>query len=225
MSWRGHNQRVKWQYNNSISNKTLWCHQVLIKYRPLQVTYLAYWGVSWWWGETKQSRAVAPPWAGEECAEVRWLLISNYKYLHFLPLSLLVCSLLSSKTDLNYSITRAFNKPSGCGGSSWKGLQRSWKYFYCSQVSDRQQRRGGFIWSIVTYLNKIVHDSQVNIFLDFIILYITYKYCKHFISSRPDHHPQAGGNSLFFPGLSIETLMNVYKIAAVIVWKVFSYSN
>ena len=25
-------------------------------------------------------------------------------------------------------------------------------------------RRGGFIWSIVTYLNKIVHDSQVNIF-------------------------------------------------------------
>ena len=109
VSWRGHNQRVKWQYNNSISNKTLWCHQVLIKYRPLQVTYLAYWGVSWWWGETKQSRAVAPPWAGEECAEVRWLLISNYKYLHFLPLSLLVCSLLSSKTDLNYSITRAFN--------------------------------------------------------------------------------------------------------------------
>ena len=143
MSWRGHNQRVKWQYNNSISNKTLWCHQVLIKYRPLQVTYLAYWGVSWWWGETKQSRAVAPPWAGEECAEVRWLLISNYKYLHFLPLSLLVCSLLSSKTDLNYSITRAFNKPSGCGGSSWKGLQRSWKYFYCSQVSDRQQGEEG----------------------------------------------------------------------------------
>ena len=78
-------------------------------------------------------------------------------------------------------------------------------------------RRGGFIWSIVTYLNKIVRDSQVNIFRDFIILYITYKYCKHFISSRPDNHPQAGGNSLFFPGLSIETLMNVYKIAAVIV--------
>ena len=25
-------------------------------------------------------------------------------------------------------------------------------------------RRGGFIWSIVTYLNKIVHDSLVNIF-------------------------------------------------------------
>lgn len=32
-------------------------------------------------------------------------------------------------------------------------------------------RRGGFIWSIVTYLNKIVHDSQVKFF--WILLFYT----------------------------------------------------
>ena len=32
-------------------------------------------------------------------------------------------------------------------------------------------RRGGFIWSIVTYLNKIVHDGQVKFF--WILLFYT----------------------------------------------------
>ena len=94
----------------------------------------------------------------------RWLLISNYKYLHFFFSSQpCFCRVIGSdKNDPNYSAPLAPDqtKRSEFQIFLWKkGLEERKYFFTTGRWLVRWGGNVNFIWSIVSYLNKISRDS------------------------------------------------------------------